>query len=90
MLTCWKLLLQKFQRLLVVESNTQQLQRVWDDKSRKNSLVGIAGKVLQAGSFQYSSQNKVEGFDWTILQIFLVILSNNFQYQFFVAVVSNL
>ena len=31
-LTCWKLLCQKMERLLVVERTSRQLQRVWEDR----------------------------------------------------------
>ena len=57
-LTCWILLRQKLQRLLVVERNSRQLQRVWEDRLRENSWVMVAGKGLQAESFQPNLQNK--------------------------------
>ena len=31
-LTCWNLLRQKLHKLLVVEKNSRQLQRVWEDR----------------------------------------------------------
>ena len=41
-LTCWNLLRQKLQRLLLVERISRQLQRVWGDRLWENSWVVVA------------------------------------------------
>ena len=72
MLTCWNLLRQKKQRLLVVERSSRQLQRVWDHKFWENSSVAVAGKRLHAESFQQKLQNKPVGRGETVSQTFLI------------------
>ena len=63
---------QKLQRLLVVERNSRQLQRVWEDRLWENSWVVVAGKGLRAESFPLNLQNKSVGREETILQTILI------------------
>ena len=72
MLTCWSLLCQKLQLLLVVERMSRQLQRVWQERRRENSWVVVAGKGVQAESFQQNLQNKSVGRKGIFLQTFLI------------------
>ena len=89
-LTCWNLLLQKMQRLLVVERISRQLQRLCEDRFYEiNWLVG-ARKGLQAKSFQQNLQNKPVGCKETFLQTFLVNHIKYFWHQPFVAVSASL
>ena len=78
MLTRWNLLCQKLQRLLVVETVSRRLQRVWESKLWKNNWVKGAGKGLQAESFQQSLQNKSVCREESFLQTFLVDLVKKF------------
>ena len=43
-LSCWNLLCQKLQRLLVVERVSRQLQSQWEERFWENSWVVVAGK----------------------------------------------
>ena len=80
-LTCWNLLLQKLQRLLVVEIITRQMQRLWEDKRWENSWVAVAEKRLQAESFQQNLQNKQSVAERQFYKHFSLIRSSNFRYQ---------
>ena len=57
--TCWKLLCQKLQRLLVVEWISRQLQRVWEDRLWENIWVkGTAGGRELAYGRQIGSRKR--------------------------------
>ena len=56
-LTCWKMLCQKLQMLLVVEKFSRQLQRALEDKLWENNCVMVAEKKFHAELFQQSLQN---------------------------------
>ena len=71
-LSCWNLLRQKLQRLLVVEGKSRQLQRLWVDRLRENRSLVVSRKRLQAESFQQKRQNKPVGHQETFSQTFLI------------------
>ena len=71
-LTCWNLLCQKLQRLLVVEWFSRQLQRVWEVRLWENSCVVVAGKGVRAEPFQQKLRNKTVCRGETFLQTFLI------------------
>ena len=51
---------------------SRKLQRVWEDKLRENKCVVVAGKGVQAKSFNQKLQNKSVGREETFLQTFLI------------------
>ena len=69
-LICWYLLCQKLQMLLVVEKNSRQLQRVWEDRFWENTWVVLARKGSQAEFFQQNLKRKPVGREETILWTF--------------------
>ena len=77
-LICWRLLRQKLQRLLVLERISRQLQNIWQNKLRENSGIVVAGKGLQAESFQQKLQTKLIGHEETFSQTFLIIVVEQF------------
>ena len=96
MLTCWNLLCQKLQRLLVVERISRQTQRVWEDTLRKQLGEGSrrrtggsrkrsASRVIPTKSAKNQSVAKSHFY-----KHFSLIMSSNFRYQPFVAVSGNL
>ena len=82
-LTCWNLLRQELQRLLMVERCPKQLQRVWEDRFWKNSWVVSAGKRTQAEPFQQNLQNKPVDIEETFVQKFLINHVEQFSVQTF-------
>ena len=77
-LTCWNLLCQKLQMLLVVEKNSRQLRRAWDDKLWENYWVVVARKRVPAESFQQALENKSVIRKETSLKTFLINHAESF------------
>ena len=60
------------QRLLVVERVSRQLQKAWENRFCENSWVVVAGKRMQAQSFQQNLQCQPVVREETFLQTFLI------------------
>ena len=69
--SCWTLPRQKWRRLLLVDWNSRQLQKVCEDKLWENSWVETQGKRMQAESLQQNIQNKPVGREKAFLLTFL-------------------
>ena len=89
-LTCWNLLRQKLQRLLVVDRISKRLQRLTEDGLCKISWVVVARKGLRIESFQQNLQKNQSVAKRHFYKHFSIIMSSNFRYQPFVAVSGNL
>ena len=86
-MTCWILPHQRLERLLAKESLSRRLQRLWESELWKTIWVAV---VNSGKSFQQNLPNNPVDREEKFLQNFLLIVSNNFRYQPFVAVSGNL
>ena len=87
-LTCWNLLRQKLQRLLVVERISRELQRVWANRLWKDSWVLVAGKELQKSHSHRvkSCKTNQSVAKRRFYKHFSLVMSGGFWYQTSVAV----
>ena len=69
---CWNLHRQRMQRLLAVEKNSKELQRVWKDRLWGNDWAVVTVKRLQARFFQPDLQSRPVSCKETILQNVLI------------------
>ena len=87
-LSCCKSVCHKLHKhkLLVVEKNGRQLQRVWEDKFWENNWVMVAGKKgQQSHSNKFCKTNQsIENRPFH--KLFSIFMLSNFRYQSFVAV----
>ena len=88
-LTCWKVLCQKMQMLLVEEKCSKQLQRVWEDKLRENGWLMVAGKRVQEDCFQQICKTNLLVERCFFRKQFALIMSTIFGYQPSAAVSGN-